>query len=183
MRAGAHRNALTCLVGGTAIASVFAMWAPGRPHRSLVGFDFLCGSGMLGVMAIVPVVVAVHWCWDELARRIGRLVHDDYDHDEEYDGPFKRIPPALRYTLGAIGLLMVMLLWMPALMLASVWMPPVAVAMHLTESRRTQARLTGALQTPYSIDTRRQFGQYRFWGGLLTLTTTIAWVGMVMQLI
>ena len=164
------------------MAAAFTMWAPGRSYRASASLDFICGSGMLGVMAIVPVVLAVHWCWDESARRLGRLVHDDADHDEEIDGPLKRMPPALRYTLGAIGLILVMLLWMPALMLAFLWLPPVAVAMHLTESRRTQARWTGALQTPYSIDTRRQFGRYRFWGGLFTMTATIAWVVMVLRL-
>ena len=173
---------MTCLIGSTGLATAFAIWAPSQPLQAPARFEVLCGSGMLGVLCIVPVVLAVHWCWDEAARRIARLVHDEADHDEERDGPPKPMPPALRYTLGAIGLLLVMLLWLPALMLAFAWLPPVAVAMHLVESRRTQARFSAALQTPYAIDTRRQFTGYRLWGGLFTLTATCAWVAMIVQL-
>jgi len=187
------RHALTSLGGAAFISCFIAIQQPIRAHGVWGGWaSVLFGliAGVLLIMAFVAGVVAVavagKWMWEEACGAFALLCGlpaPDTEVEMLYaPGRAPRMNRSLQVAFGVVAAIFVMCLWLPAVIFSPFWLPPVALIMFWLEHRRTQARLAGALLTPYSIDTQRQFEGYVRWGSVLSVFAAVGWIGCLFAL-
>lgn len=187
-RAEITLRAIWALIGAAIISTLYAvlslpvLGAVSAFAGGIVVFAGLIMFALAGaVSGIAAIAVTGVWIWREICAAVARSVEPDGAHDDDRRRRVPGEPPVLTaplsYVFGVAAIGLVISLWLPAMVFCPYWLPPVALVMFWVEDRRTRARLAGALLTPYSIDTRRQFAAYHSWGTALSLVAVLGWVG------